>query len=113
MIAGLPDATARWKAGASLGRADRLAVAAAGAGERGEIGIDQIGRDDPARIIPLLMHPDSAMDAIVDDHQQDRAGVLDGRGELLAGDWKHPSPANATTLRSGYFSLAAIAAGRP
>ena len=38
MIAGLPEATARSKAGGEiLGPLDRLAMAAMGAGERGEI----------------------------------------------------------------------------
>ena len=57
--AGPPAASARSSAGAnSLRRLDALAVGAEAARERGEVGIDEVGRHDAARVVPLLVHAD-------------------------------------------------------
>ncbi len=85
MIAGLPLARARSKAGREiLGLLHRLAMAAIGAGKGCEIRIGQIRAADAAGIFPLLMHADGAVDAVVDDERDDRQVVAHGGREFLA-----------------------------
>src|SRR5262249_12511005 len=73
-----------------FGLGHRLAMAAMGAGERGEVGVDQIGGDGAAGIVALLMHADGAVDAIVDDHHDYRRAILHGGRDFLAGQLEAP-----------------------
>src|SRR5262249_15582688 len=43
------------------------------------------GRDHPSWVVPLLVHADGAVHAVVGDHDHNRQVVLHGRRELLAG----------------------------
>ena len=89
------------------------AEAAAGAGQRREVGVGEIGAGDAAGISPLLMHPDGAVHAVVADDHNQRQPVSTAVMNSSPVIWKQPSPANAMTVRSGCCSLAATATGRP
>ena len=54
-------------------------------GERREVRVDEVGAGDAARIVPLLVHPDRPVHAVVDDEHDDRRVVLHRGRELLAG----------------------------
>ena len=56
--------------GEILGALDHLAMGAIGAGERREIGIDEVGGDDAAGVVALLMHADGAVHAVVDQRSR-------------------------------------------
>src|SRR5258708_1050490 len=60
-----------------LGAVSRGAKPAAGPRECCQIGVRQIGAGDPARIMPLLMHADGAVHAVVADDHDDRQPVFD------------------------------------
>ena len=68
-----------------LGAVDPGAEAAAGARECCEIRVGQIGAGNPAGIVPLLMHADGAVHAVVADDHDDRQPVFDRRHELVSG----------------------------
>ena len=53
------------------------------AGERREVGIDQIGTDHAPRVLALLVHADRPVHAVVDDDEDDIRAVLHGGGEFL------------------------------
>ena len=85
MIAGLPLAARPLEGRREVGgRLHCLAMAAIGAGQGGEIGVFQVGRDNAAREFALLMHADGAVDAVVDDDDDDRQVVLHRGREFLA-----------------------------
>ncbi len=63
---------------------DPLAVAAEGRGVGGEIGVLERGAGDAAGIFALLVHPDRAVHAVIDQDDDHRQPVLHGGGEFLA-----------------------------
>src|SRR5215472_15779185 len=67
-----------------LGLLDQLAMGAIGAGQRGKIGVDELGPQNALRIIALLMHANGAVHPVVHDDEDDWQLVLHGGGELLA-----------------------------
>ena len=84
---------------------------AVGRGQRGEIRVLQGGADDPAGEAALLVHADRAVHRVVED-QDDRPGAFDSAvASSCPVIMKPPSPQNPTTIRSGWTSLAATAAG--
>ena len=84
--AGRPQPSASSKRGGEVLRPlDRDTVSAERPRERGEVGVDEIGAGDAARIVPLLVHPDRPVHAVVDDEDDDRRLVLHRGRELLPG----------------------------
>src|SRR5574338_1250078 len=67
-----------------VGALYRLGPAAERAGEGGEVGVSQLGRADPFRILPLLVHADGAVAAVVRDDDEEVRAILRGGGQLLA-----------------------------
>ena len=65
-------------------RVDGLAVRAERARVGGEVGVDEVGADDAPGELPLLVHADRPVHAVVDDEDDDRQVVLHRRRELLA-----------------------------
>src|SRR5206468_9427599 len=63
---------------------DRLAVAAESASVGGEVWILEIGSMYACRVLPLLMHADRSIHAVVDHHDHHVRAVLHRRRELLA-----------------------------
>ena len=63
---------------------DHLAVAAEGLRVAREVRVDEVGAEGAAGVVPLLVHPDRPVHAVVDDQHDDRQLVLDGGRELLA-----------------------------
>ena len=81
-------------------------------GKQNEVGVEEVGSLDPPGIVPLLVHPDRPVHAVVDDDDDDVAPNC----TAVASSWpvirKSPSP--ATRRRSlGWRSFAAMAAGTP
>src|SRR5690242_14382107 len=68
-----------------FGGLDPLAVGSEGARESDEVGVGQIGSVDPPWIVPLLMHADGAVAAVVHHQYDDGELVLHGGGQLLPG----------------------------
>src|SRR5439155_9950747 len=62
---------------------DSFAVPAVRRPQRGEVGIDELGRAHASRVLPLLVHPDRPQHAVVDYEDDDRSLVLDCGGQLL------------------------------
>ena len=84
ITAGRPAASAASKAAANSSvRSTATPCAPNARGQRGEVGVDEVGARDAARIVPLLMHPDRPVHAVVDDEDDDRGLVLHRRRELL------------------------------
>ena len=75
---------ARASAGANSSvRLDPLGPAAIGLGQLGEIGVGELGRADPLRIVALLVHADGAVGAIVDQDDEQVGAILGGGRQLL------------------------------
>ena len=93
---------------------DALAVETECLGKLDEVGVGKVRRGDATGKGPLLVHPDSAVAAIVENQNDGRgAGLARGRASSWQFIWMSPSPAKQTTVRAGASSLAAMAAGRP
>src|SRR5690348_13800868 len=66
-----------------FGALDLLAVSSERPRESDEVGVGQIGSVDAPRVMPLLVHADGAIAAVVHDHYDDGQLVLHGRGQFL------------------------------
>jgi len=67
-----------------LGPLDQGRIAAKGLGIGDKVGVAQLGRADPVRIVALLVHADGAVHAVVDQQHDDGQLVLHGGCKLLA-----------------------------
>ena len=104
---GRPAPSARSRAPAKSSVRSTVSPWAPNASRGGEVRVDEVGADHPARIEPLLVHPDRPQHAVVHDEDDDRELVLDGRRELLAG---HQEVAVARDADSGTVRKTALAA---
>ena len=91
-MAGLPEASARSKAGANSSVRSTARQTPKVSSKRGEVRILQARCRDASRIVALLMHADGAVHAVVEHHQSPRV-VLHGGREFLPFIRKSPSPA--------------------
>ena len=86
ITAGRPAPSAASKAAAKSSVRSTTAPCAPNASASArEVGVDEVGAGDAARVVALLVHANRPEHAVVDDEHDDRSVVLHRRRELLAG----------------------------
>ncbi len=94
-----------------IGALDQLAIRPAGARERREVGVAQMGRDDAARVAALLVHADRPVHRVVDDDHDDRRPLLRRRRQFERAHLEAAVADEADDRALGVASFAATAAG--